>query len=122
MSGGLSQFLREHGQGWLFFIAIGWIGCLFFIFLILGMLKQIVFSHRRAIWADDTNIFFLTKFFMAVRKDAIINVSSGNIGRHARGIILHLRDGTTKSIPTAALSDPEDVVVGRLRKALQRRQ
>jgi hypothetical protein len=117
--GGLNDFLKSLGGGWLFFLVIGWLAAIVFLLMLFALLKQIVLARSCAIWCDGENIFYLNRYFMAVPKKAVERVSIGTFGRFdSPAIILNLRDGRTKTIPTISLSEDAEVILARLRRAI----
>jgi hypothetical protein len=117
--GGLNEFLRSHGGGWLFFLVIGWAAAIVCLMMLFALLRQIVFARSCAVWSDEKHIFYLSRHFMTVPKDALASVSMGTFGRfNSPAIILSLRDGRTKIIPTGGLSEDAKVILIRLQKAI----
>jgi hypothetical protein len=112
--GGLNDFLKSRESGWLFFFVIGWLAAIAFLLMLFALLAQIVFRALLRSLVRRREYFILNRYFMAVPKEAVESVSIGRFGRFdSPAIILSLRDGRTKIIPTVSLSEDAEVILAR---------
>lgn len=119
-SGSLFDSIRSTGEIWVFLVPVAWIGGIAFGLMELALLNQLVFDNRRAVWIKGDKIIYLNPLFMSVRRSEISNISNGSVGRHkSSAIVLELKNGGQKYIPIAALSEPAEPVLVRLRKAIR---
>ncbi len=112
----LVAYTRSRGEFWLLVYPLGWLAGIAAFLMLIALLKQLAFMRANAVWIENGRIVYLNKWFMAVRRSDIKSIAVGSWGTWRRpGIILTLRNGQKKVIPTGILSEPSDVVLSRLK-------
>jgi hypothetical protein len=97
----------------------GWLFGLFLIWILIVLLKRVLFDAGRALWIENGKIIFLHKWNISVACSEVAQIKTGIYGRfHRAGIFLNLRNGTRKVIPTGSLKESEDLIVARLKENL----
>ena len=101
-------------------VAIFVIGCDVFVsFIVAGFIKQFLFESHSAIWTEAGKLVYVNKLYFTVDCSAVEYLSKDDAASSKwPRILVHMRDGTTKVIPTGGLREPADVVLTRIRSEL----
>jgi hypothetical protein len=121
-NGHLLEYAESPGKhGWILALAISWISAIVAAFAGTTLANQLLFNRGAALWIESGNLIFLHRWILSARCRDILEIASGTTGqtRH-KAILLRMRDGSTKAIPTGALKEPRDVVLLRLTNELNR--
>lgn len=103
------------GSLWFSLLPVAWLCTIAMLALFALLLRQIVFRRGLAVWVDQGALIFLSRhyFRVSVREVSHVLVGSfaGSLGSPSRpAIVLELRDGQKKFIPTSALrEDPMEI-------------
>lgn len=117
--GNIAAHTGTYGRFWLGFIAIAWGCAIIGLLLLFALSRQLFFDKRNAIWIEDGNLIYLDKRWMCIRCDAIKGISKGTYGRFSQTIVqLMLRDGKMRSLPTGAIAETPDEIIGALEEAV----
>src|SRR5215471_16401706 len=111
----LIDYIESRGEFWLVALPVGWLGLAAALLLFLAILYQLIFAQGKAVWIDGSTIIFLNSWFRAIRQNDIKNVTAVRLGFwKLPAIVLTLRSGKIKSIPTGLLEEPTEVVLSRI--------
>lgn len=92
----------------------------FSILFIVVAVKRMLFEHGKAIWVEGGRVIFFHRRAVSVPCQAIAEVRVGVFGKPEKAaIIIRRRNGGDTIIPALALQEPADVVLARLKSALQ---
>ena len=95
---------------------VGWACAAITLFASAALLKRILSGNLDALWIEDGQLIFFHRWVFNVRCSDIEEISRGDSeGVRRKGIILRIRDGSEKVIPTAALKEAKDIVLSRLK-------
>ena len=100
-----------------------WFACALVALRQIVILKQLLFSGQRVIWADGKKIYYLNLFssilVSSVQREEIVAVFAGNREFFdRRGVILSLRDQSEVFISTWVMIDSAEMIAGRIRELL----
>ena len=110
-----TSIFYDRGAGTVI-LFIGWLAAIAGLGMLFALLGQILFFKSRAIWVDSNKIYYLSKYFMAIRREAVESVSLGAFGKsQTAAIVVRLRGGGAEFIPIGYLAEEASVVVTRLR-------
>jgi hypothetical protein len=78
-----------------------------------------MFADKRAIWIENGKLVHLHQWCLAANCNDIKDISAGTFGIFkVKAIIIGMRDGRRKLIPTALLSESGGLIIARIRKVL----
>lgn len=101
-----------------------WIPLLFFIWIggavslasAIVLLKRLLFDNSVALWIERNKLVFFHRWAFSVKCEDIQDATESE--RNQTKIILRMRRGPEREIPTSALAEPTETVLSRLRAAL----
>lgn len=100
-------------------LVLAWLSVPLALAALLAGVWQLIFDGRRAVWIEQGTLIFLRKWIFAVECNKIERVSAGTIKRYKNeAVILQLRGGTQKEIPTGSLVESREVIISRLCEVL----
>jgi hypothetical protein len=108
--------VRAQGGVWYPMMIFGLAGLAYAMWTELLFLRQALFDRRNALWIENGNLVYISKIYVSRKCEDIVDVSTGTIGRYKfPSIVLTSRDGSRKSIPSGALSEPREGIIHELR-------
>jgi hypothetical protein len=118
-SGHLIQ--RLEGRPFLFPLLVSmWASALIVLAMCATMVRRMLFNHGRALWLQGGTLIYIHRLFFSVQCAEISRFSKGTTGRmNGDAIIIQLRSGGTKDLPTGSLLELRDQVIHKLNAALE---
>jgi hypothetical protein len=92
-------------------IVFAWISGAYVAFGALVGLKRLLFDGGRAVWLEKGRIIFSHSRLFSVPRDAIVRIS---ISTDGQAVVMHLRDGREKRLPTGSLKESPKEIVDRI--------
>jgi hypothetical protein len=93
--------------------------CSFTLYLCILAVIRIIFQEGKGLWIAGGKIIYMSRLLLSVRLEDVDEIRLGTYGRYKRpGIVLRLRSGRQKIIPSLPLIEPSDVVIARLKEVL----
>jgi hypothetical protein len=100
-------------------LIISWAAATVVVFMVLAILRQIVFHSSRAIWVENDTILFVHRWIFSARCKEVISASRTKPDRPQPGIVLRLRSGGAKTFPTGSLAESTDVIISRIEDSIR---
>ena len=104
-----------HGRFWLPAILLFWAVGPFAILIIVTMIRSVVLQGGAAVWIEESELIYLHRWVLRVKCKDVVQVSRGRTGNFNTGIVIEMRDGRRKYIPTGLLTDPTEVIISRIK-------
>jgi len=90
-----------------------------FMWMLSVVLKRVLFDACKAVWIEGESIVYIHRWNMFIARSRVSQICLGTYGRFERhGVILTLRDGTRRVIPTGSLRENESEILATLQKAM----
>jgi hypothetical protein len=100
------------------FQIIIWIcGTLSLLYLAL-FLWRLLLHKGAAIWLEGDRVVHLHRWFQSVDRDDIEDITTGTVAFSGQSIVIRMRNGSKMEVPTAALSEPGEMIIARLKQKL----
>ena len=99
---------------------ISWFGSIFALAFIALTLNRVTLDGGRAIWIENGSVIYMHPLNVREKCQDILGVLPGTFGpSNSPGILLRMKNGREKFIPTHLLSEPQDVIIAKLSRAIQ---
>lgn len=87
------------------------------IYLSLINIYRVVFQGGRAVWIENGNIIYISKFNFSVAQSDVSRIDDGFSERTGNPcVFIHTKDGGQKIIPTNLLAEGPEDIAARLRQ------
>jgi len=100
-------------------ILFGMTGLLYYLWTEILLVKQALFDRFEAVWIDGDRIVYLGKRYSSAKLEDVAAVSTDNYGSfNFPMIVLRLRNGEERYIPTGALIEDRSSIVAEINARL----
>jgi hypothetical protein len=119
----ISRAIHSPGAVWMIpFLLYAW----FYEFVVAGTIiikfNRLIFHNGAAVWIDQKKLMFMRSWYVSVPCDEIAEVALGfvQISRFLKdeAVVVRLKDGRETMFPTSSLSESRDVIIARIKAAL----